>query len=86
MSKQVRKKDMKWLEQIGRRTRDPLGMYPGDRKRDIPVGPAFRLKDMGLLESYYPHNGAHDDRWVTTEKGDALLAARTQSPDDGATA
>lgn len=70
----IRAKDGKWLETIARRTENPLGMYPGESVRDIPSGPADRLRALGLIEKYYPHNDAHDDRWTVTPKGTALAA------------
>jgi hypothetical protein len=68
----LRKQDRKWLDHIRRMT-DASGMYPGDRCDLCPPAPLGRLYRRGLVTIFFPHNGAHKERWVITPEGRAAL-------------
>ncbi len=70
----IRAKDRKWLREICDRTNGPSGMYPGIHCKLIPCGPAERLRRLGLIEVYEPHNPVHDSRYVATDAGMRAIA------------
>lgn len=63
----IRAKDRKWLRMICDWTSRQVGMYPGISCKLIPYGPAERLRRLGLVDTYEPHNPIHDTRYVATD-------------------
>ena len=69
----MRTKDRKWLESI-RLSTDGSGMYPGTPCDLVPDGPARRLRALGYLDTFIPHNDAHKERWTISKLGRDALA------------
>jgi len=72
-------KDIKWLEMSAFGAGS--GMYPGDRWENAPRR-FTSLQKRGLVSLYIPHNPAHKERAVITDKGRALLLAAKSAPQE----